>query len=71
MDIQVIVIVGDRSVTDDGDVEWENVVKSETLLTTTADMKQDHNQHHAIVETKFMVQELLLNLIPEYLRRRP
>lgn len=35
MDIQVIIIVGDRSISDDGDVEWENVCKYQKLITYT------------------------------------
>lgn len=69
MDIQVIVIVGDRSVTEDGDVEWENVCKDQMLLTTTTDMRLDRYQQSTINEIKYSVQKCLEELIPEYLNK--
>jgi hypothetical protein len=46
MDIQIIVIVGDRTVSDDGDVEWSNVHKDQLLYTST-------KPNHTLVSGRF------------------
>lgn len=72
MDIQVIIIVGDRTVSDGGDVEWENVHKNQHLFTYTTPI-------HTLVSAKFkaaaafavtkMAHQLVKTLIKEYLTR--
>lgn len=63
MDIQVIMIVGDRSVTDDGEVEWSNVCKDMHIITLTSELEKAINVD---VEVLRQARKLLHRCIKQY-----